>query len=74
MKKPRLWNCHMKGHQIDPDYPTQTVGTVTAKPGETKKFYAYAMGRCAQCGCFYSMKGETQAPTGIVNPQGKVIA
>lgn len=74
MKKPRLWNCHMKGHVLDTDYPTQTVGSRAQRPDGTVKFFAYSMGRCLQCGCFYSMKGEAEAPKGIVNPAGQVVA
>lgn len=67
--KKLLFNCQKHGHRIDADWPTDVVMVKTPK-GE---HFAYSLGRCLECGGFYSFKATAPAPTGLVNPAGKVI-
>lgn len=71
MPKGLLWNCQKHGHSIDLDWPAETIASKNVKTGKT---HVYALGRCLECGCFYSLKSEAPAMQGIISPAGKVIA
>jgi hypothetical protein len=64
-----LFNCQKHGHKIDNDWPTDVVMVKTPK----NEHFAYGLGRCLECGCFYSYKSTAPAPSGLVNTAGKAI-
>ncbi len=69
MSRARLWKCQFTGHQPDLDWPVETPLVKTP----TGKYFAFALARCANCGCFYSLKMEAEAPTGLVGANGAPI-
>ncbi len=69
MSRTRLWKCQFTGHQPDLDWPVETPVVKTPK----NEYFAFALARCANCGCFFSMKMKTEKPSGLVQADGKPI-